>query len=278
VLSFSSLTGSYSIEADGRGTVALTTAAGTANFVAYVVSANKINLMGSDAVLAGCVEKQGGQTFSAADVSGGYAYLVNRAPASNLNTFDIIGRASFDGRGSISGGTQEEAALLTQNNITGGTYSVASNGRGSMQITTDNGNRSYRFYMLSPTRIYMLDTFTTWAGTGPADSQVATPDNSTLKGTYALNGASIGQDDTGLSMWLTADGAGHFSGVADLIQHGEPASVVVNATYQVTDNGRTFVMPSHPVGVVNFVFYVVSEQQAQVLGSQPTLDGALRLQ
>jgi len=147
-----------------------------------------------------------------------------------------------------------------------------------MQITTDNGNRSYRFYMLSPTRIYMLDTFTTWAGTGPADSQIASPTNSTLAGTYAVSGASIGQNDTGLSMRLTADGAGTLIGVADLIQHGVPSSMVVNATYQVTDNGRTFVTLDKPVGAQSFIFYVVSEQQAQLLGSQPTLDGSLRLQ
>jgi hypothetical protein len=125
----------------------------------------------------------------------------------------------------------------------------------------------------------MLDEFTTWAGTGAADLQFLTLNNSILSGIYALSGASIGQNDTEVSIWLTADGAGNFHGIADVMTSGVPSSIIMNATYSVTPNGRTFVqLLPPPVGAQSFILYVVSSGEAKVLGSQPTLDGSLLAQ
>jgi hypothetical protein len=125
----------------------------------------------------------------------------------------------------------------------------------------------------------MLDTFSTWAGAGAADFQYITLDDATLSGVYALSGASIGQNDTGVSMWVVADGAGNLSGVADVIANGVPSSLVMTATYSVTANGRTFVsLTNPPIGVQSFILYLVSNTDANMLGSQPALDGSVQLQ
>jgi hypothetical protein len=270
------------ISSDGRVTVTTSDVTGSSNFVAYVVSANKVYLVGVDStqVLSGVAERQANQTFSLSDLMAGhgYAYLLNRAPSTNLGLFDVIGRANSDGNGNITAGTQEEVGASAQNNITGGTYNVAANGRGTMQLTTDNGARTYIFYMVSDSRVYMLDTFTPWAGTGAADLQSDSLVNGTLSGTYALSGASVGQNDTEVSMWLNADGNKNINGIADVFANGVASSLVMTATYNVTPNGRTLVTLPNPVGVESFIFYVVSKTQADVLGSQPALDGTLLLQ
>ena len=277
------ITGSYSISSSGRGTLAISNPSGTSNFIVYVVSANKINLIEVDTrpstVLSGVAEKQASQAFSNSNLLGGYAYLLNRAPSANLGVFDVVGRAVFDGRGNVSGGTQDEVGSGIQNTITGGTYNVSGDGRGVLQATSSNGARGYIFYMVSPSRLYMLDEFTTWAGTGAADLQFLTLNNSILSGTYALSGASIGQNDTEVSIWLKADGAGNFSGIADVAANGVPTSIIMNATYSVTPNGRTFVqLLPPPVGAQSFILYLVSGSEAKMLGSQPALDGSLLLQ
>ena len=277
------LSGSYSISSNGRGTLAISDPTGTSNFVVYVISANKIDLIEVDSspssVLSGVAEKQASQVFSNSTLLGGYAYLLNRVPSATLGVFDVIGRAILDGRGNVSGGTQEEVGSGVQNTITGGTYNVGGDGRGTMQATSNNGTRGYIFYVVDPSRLYMLDEFTTWGGTGAADLQFSTLNNSILSGTYALGGASIGQNDTEVSIWLTADGAGNFHGIADVVANSVPSSIVMIATYSVTPNGRTFVqLLPPPVGAQSFILYVVSSGEAKMLGSQPALDGNLLLQ
>jgi hypothetical protein len=57
--------------------------------------------------------------------------------------------------------------------------------------------------------------------------------------------------------------------------------VLLTATYVVTANGRTFVTPVPPgnaLGVADFIFYVISDMQADMLGVQPALDGSVLLQ
>jgi hypothetical protein len=277
------LTGSYSISSNGRGTLMLSNPAGSSNFVVYVISANKINLIEVDpspsSILSGAAEKQASQVFSNGTLTGGYAYLLNRAPAANLGVFDVIGRAVFDGKGNVSGGTQDEVGSGLQNTITGGTYNVGGDGRGVMQATSNNGARGYIFYAVNPSRLYMLDEFSTWAGTGAADLQFLTLNNSILSGTYALSGASIGQNDTEVSIWLTADGTGNFNGIADVMANGVPSSIIMTANYSVTPNGRTFVqLLPPPVGAQSFILYLVSSSEAKMLGSQPALDGNLLAQ
>ena len=277
------LTGSYSISSNGRGTLTISNPTGTSNFIVYVVSANKINLIEVDprpsTVLSGVAEKQASQVFSNSTLLGGYAYLLNRGPSATLGVFDVVGRAVFDGRGNVSGGTQDEVGSGVQNTITGGAYNVGGDGRGTLQATSNSGARGYIFYMVNPSRLYMLDEFTTWGGTGAADLQFLTLNNSILSGTYALSGASIGQNDTEVSIWLTADGAGNFSGIADVVANGVPSSIIMQASYSVTPNGRTFVqLLPPPVGAQSFILYLVSSGEAKVLGSQPALDGNLLAQ
>jgi hypothetical protein len=279
--------GAYSIGTNGRGTLALTTAAGTSNFVFYVVSANKLNLVATDSspILGGFAEKQTDQSFSNSNFLGGYGFLLNRAPAASRSRFDVIGRMTLNGNGAITGGVEEEAASnIVQNAITAGTYDVDSNGRGVIQLTTANGNRSYIFYAVASHRLFMLDTFSAFAGSGAVDSQLGTLDNSTLSGTYGMAGASIGQDDTEVAAWFVANGVsptGSIQGIEDLVARGEPSSVLLTATYVVTANGRTFVTPVPPgnaLGVADFIFYVISDMQADMLGMQPALDGSVLLQ
>lgn len=271
----------------GRGTITLTSATGSpSSFAFYVVSAAKIILVETDMnpVLAGAAEQQTGQPFSDASLQGGYGFKINRAPASNRSTFDLLGRISLNAAGGVNGGALDEVGQAQNTvNSTGSTYTIAANGRGVLTASTANDPlpRTFVVYVVSSNRMLMLETYTQWAGTGGADIQSATISNATLTGNYGMAGASIGQDTTEVVGWFNSNAAGLISGIEDKIVKGTQTSVVLSASYAVTNNGRTLATPtatSGSLGVSDYIFYVLSPAETLLLGAQPALDGSILAQ
>ncbi|HTE91008.1 MAG TPA: Ig-like domain-containing protein, partial [Terriglobales bacterium] len=73
---------SYSVGANGRGTLQFVSPSGTANFSVYVVDSTKLNLIqvdsGHTSAVAGVAELQVSQTYNASCLHGGYAFLIDR--------------------------------------------------------------------------------------------------------------------------------------------------------------------------------------------------------
>jgi hypothetical protein len=272
------VTGTYSITANGRGTLNVTAGSTQSVFTVYMVSSGKFNLIASDSVpaLLGTGEQQTTQIFSNASLAGGFAYLLDRAPSSSQGRLDLGGRTVFDANGNITAGDQDEAS--GQNAITGGTYSVDSTGRAVISANSQAGSRSYIAYLLSPTRLYMLDSFSTSAGTGPGTAQSSSLTNALLSGTYGWATAAVGSDDTVQVLRLTYDGNGFVTGLVDFLANGITSSVYVNGTYAVTTNGRTTLIPNVGIGVQTTVFYVANGSEAFSIGAQPAVDGTMLIQ
>ena len=289
----------------GRGSLQLTTASGSANFAFYVVNANKINFVqtdtGANTVLGGEAELQASQTFNAASLNGGYVFLLDQSVlvgptlSQDRGEFNQVGHWSFDAVSHVNGAQDEDSN--TSNPLTGimGSYAVGAlnkiNGRGTMTNVTSIGNRSYVFYMVSTSKVYVLETYlgaTTGASnapTGVAEAQSGNPFSvSTLNGSYALDASEVAEEYSEALLQLGFDGTGGISGVADLSNNGVVSCAMVVPTYSsISPNpdptlGRGIIHMPPELGSNDFVFYLRDSQKAFLMGVNPDTDGSITQQ
>jgi hypothetical protein len=147
-----SVTGTYSISTNGRGTAQLSSASGTLNKVFYLVDAATLMVLDIDSTRAtgGFVSLQKGNSFNKSSLKGSLGFgLVGF----NLNGGDVnmVGQLSADGSGNLSGGEDEfvNSTALPNSSLTG-SYTLAPNGRGTAQVTSANGTSNFLFYLTSP--------------------------------------------------------------------------------------------------------------------------------
>jgi len=288
----------YSVDSTtGRGTLQMITSSGTSNFAFYMVDANHLNLIEIDGgasatALAGVAELQTAQTYSAANLSGSYSFLLDRpavtVSGSNFTFADYeqIGFYSFDGSGNVVGTRDWESI--------NGTAAVTANGHGTMATNLagasggNQDNRSYAFYMVSPSRIYLIQTGTqpTIAAVTPeageADLQIGAPySEATLKGPYVLESYDLSADST-VIMLIEYNGVGGIVGIADAAQVGLVKSAEIGpAQFNIQPKGSGFIQVTISYGssnVMTYDFFLTSNQQAWAGGANPPLDGSLQLQ
>ncbi len=176
-LSIISASSSYSVGSDHRGCLTLATSSGTQTFrfalsgisggIASTGNLIEFDATGSNA--AGMMGLQDPTAFSIAQITGAYAFGAS-GPEVGGSKFAIVGMLSLSGgavsntsvvdlsdHGNIDGsGTTNYPA--TPVSLTGGSYSVASNGRGTLALDTANGTTGSIIYVLSPTEFLMLTT------------------------------------------------------------------------------------------------------------------------
>ncbi|MBZ5704043.1 MAG: Ig-like domain-containing protein [Acidobacteriia bacterium] len=302
-----------SADANGRGTGQLSTAAGTTNFTFYVVTADKINFIQTDAAPATAV----GGTAEVQDIPamlganglfGAYSFLVGRPVIVNATGFDRtefaqVGEYTFDG----VGGPQSVAGVRDDTNNTvpnpladligGFSFGMAAAGRGTFDLASPSQatDRFYICYALSTNgsgvvnRAFVLQT-TNFAGgtrnapTGEMDVQTAN-NAGALGGTYALDASELTASFSEALMALTVDGAGNVSGIADVSApvNGTltlSSNEVAGATYgdaspaSAPNSGRVFLTLPNQIGFQNSIFYLISPQSAWALGTTPSVAAA----
>jgi hypothetical protein len=291
----------YTVGTNGRGTLALTTAAGTANFVAYVVDSTRLNLLEIDpspaVAVAGVALLQDNQTFAAANLSGSYAFLMDR-PITVANgqsianiEFGDFGEYTFDGVSSISG-TRSNVGISGGFDVTGGfIVGQYANGRGTLTTsdcptpTTCTDQRMYVFYMISASKMFILQNYTMpgWMSENPmvgeADLQASQPYGvASLTGSYVLRAFDPIASNTESLLWLTMDGTGNIAGIADSVQGNSIVSEVITNPYYIYDlnaSGTGTIELTTSAGTQDYRMYVVSPQMAWIHGVDPELDGSL---
>jgi len=283
----SSLSG-YSIATNGRGTVTFTTCAGgptlTLNF--YVVSRGSAKFVGTDTGMqvAGFTSQQApNATFDVTALRGNYAFLLaGSAPGGPIAT---AGSFLADGSGNISSGVLDEnvngtpalALAFQPSGSQAGTYTVASNGRGTATFTTSGRKYTLVFYVgavgTNTTAVFQ-ETDSAIASDGLFTLQQSAPFTvASVEGNYALESSGI----SGAAMQVStgqigANGAGTVtSGELDTNTGGTttpPAGQLVTGLYTApAATGRaTLTLNSTSA---NYAAYVVSPTQAFLLGIQP---------
>ena len=161
------ITGSYTIGANGRGT--LTPQGGGEPFVLYMVSPGQAFLLdpppGDPQI--GLLQPQASGPFSNTSISGtflgGTLLIAEVFDSLSAGTVTAAGEFTFDGAGNGSG-TGDLSASRYINSTVGymspdqpfaATYTIAANGRGTMTVTSLAGG-PYVLYVISPTSFFTM--------------------------------------------------------------------------------------------------------------------------
>src|SRR5437660_5717952 len=277
-------TGTYSIGADHRGVMTLTTAQGGSSKLAFAMSASgNAEVIEFDAaggtgrVASGTIEKADTTAYGTAKITGDYALgIAGFDPSNRRVTF--VGRLTADGAGNFTNGAADinasdaaGPATFTTSNYT---VSDTANGRGTINFSIIFSGKpfslSFVFYIVNSGKIFLMGRDVV-ATTTPLLSgtmlQQQNPaggfSNASLNGgmvlyltTLTLCVSSPAPDV--VAGLLTADGNGSISLSYDRNCGGVVSSAGLSGTYSVTSDGRAAIT----VGTVTMVAYLANLDQA----------------
>lgn len=165
-----STTGTYSIAATGRGTMILNGTVGTTNYAVYP-STGGLQMIELDVALVngGAALSQTG-SFSVASIQGPFSF--NLSGATPSGEVDAIAQITLDGGGNVTGVLDvNNVGVLSQSLAVTGSYTMASSGRGTMQIRSAFGTQNFVIYAVSTTRLVFLETDSNLVSLGTFEHQ-----------------------------------------------------------------------------------------------------------
>jgi uncharacterized repeat protein (TIGR01451 family) len=281
--------GFYGVGADQRGCLVIATSAGTENYRFSLGNitggvASTGHVIGFDQggpFMTGIMRKQSGP-FSNSTMNGSYAFggsSVQNNVAVN-GAFALVGAISFDGKGAVTGGSEDlnKNGTLDGNPanttwpvspiaIAGGTYSVSANGRATLAVTNAGGTGNSMLYLVSASEaLFMTSDPQTTSGivAGEALQQSGAPFAANpLSGSYVgydsgLGGTGSGRTDILLTGSLSP-GSNSFSMTLQRNDAGKFSSTPFTGTYSVSNPGRMILTLNTGR---TLVFYLVSSSQA----------------
>ena len=247
--------GSYTVNADGRGTLSLINSTGTLQFSITLASSSNgfMVAMPTDGLstASGNFIKQDTTAFSLGGIANNYAFdLSGSDPNGNPESF--IGQFHSDGAGSIPTGLSDDndggvlTAPTTPTPIAGATYAadalnagdLGNFGRGVFSINGVVGV----FYIVDHTRVFLMETTSggTLNGSAVLQSSVPTSVASVSGGfVFVMGGASAGGPSTRGGSLSTSGGA-----VSNVFLDTNNAGQVDNRTA----SAGTYTIDSNPTG------------------------------
>jgi hypothetical protein len=275
--------GTYTVGADGRGTLSLTNnTAGAITFYIALNSSQNAFVAESDSSFSasGTLRKQDSTAFSSAGLSGPYVFGFSGVD-SGTYVNSIVGRFSSDAAGHINNGQWDQDEGNSTGHIT--SSGAVSFGGSSYQIDPTYGSKygratvslnglNFVFYIVDRTRSTFLQTDYPAVSTGDAASQQSVSANlSTLSGFYVF--LMSGHTNDGPIVRggrFSADGGGKVSNLILLNDYQGattvvPSSGALTGTYTIDGNatGRGVVKFTDGNGTnLTFIFYQSSESEA----------------
>ncbi|MBZ5569132.1 MAG: Ig-like domain-containing protein [Acidobacteriia bacterium] len=219
--------------------------------------------------------------FSNASLAGSYAYAFSIRTSQKLSA--EAGTIACDGNGNITGGTIDRSDDGgTPIAITGGTYQIGDDGRGTAVVDTDQGPVGWQFVLTNQPLGYVV-RFDANGATASGTLELQHPDKfglASIQGNYAasLVGVSAGSSPVFIAMIgsLAADGAGHFTrGILDVNNNSSiSTNLSATGTYSSpSSSGRgTFTLTS-ALGTQTFAYYQVDDTRLKLV----EIDGASAL-
>ena len=288
----------YSITADGRGTLSLTNTTGTTNYSITLSSAIQGLIAQTDvnSTATGSFQRQNAAAFSNPAIANGYVFDFAGINA-RKNPQSIIGRFNADGMGGINTGLfdSNEAGIASNQQLfpTGAFYRLDTNGGGTNfgRGTASIAGHNFAFYMVDGTRLKLLGTDFPDAFSGEAFAQqnISFTAASLNSGFAFLLGGSSSTGPIATAGRFTANGAGGLSGIfLDENNNGTLTLLpsqggTVSGTYTVDTNGLgggTATWTDTKAGTFTFIFYLISPTEAvfQETDSKITSDGTFLAQ
>jgi hypothetical protein len=294
--------GSYSISADGRGTLSLINSTGTLQFSITLTGTNGGLIIATppdgSSTASGSFIKQNAAAFAVTGIANDYAFDFSGVDPNSVPE-SIVGHVHADGAGSFVSGVADDndggfvtppAGPVAIN----GTYGVdgahtgdlASFGRAVAAIANINGV----VYIIDQTRFLFIETGSGGALIGSAASQSGVPTSvAGISGGFAfLMAGSAGLGPFTRGGRFTTSGGSLSNILVDQNNNGSAASFpnpigsATAGTYTIdsTGTGRgtaTFTLPGAGNGAFTFVFYLISPTQGFLQDQSPNIvaDGTL---
>lgn len=263
--------GAFNAPTSGRGSGTLVDSNGTLSFEYYVIDANHMDIVPTSSVGYGRAEMQSGGPFSAASLSGGYAFgSQGDTVAEGSRGLQTAGAFTADGKGNISAGTEDitENGNNAASDPSTGTYTLAADGRADVNLSsTALGSVHKIFWLVNSSRAFFLTDDSTQTEDGTIDAQQsATFSNSTLNGQF---GASMSGFDLNAGAFVDRVGALNFQGNGNLsfdfveVDSGGLSNSAVSGTYSVASNGRVSAAISNISN--NVIIYLISGNDGYVI-------------
>jgi len=271
------LTGTYSVNATGIGTILLKTGGNAWATIAFVLSSdgNGRIIQYDDATGhgnrgSGVLRKQDTTAFSLGSVIGNYAFGMSGANRTN-NPAASVGEFYSDGAGVMYGSSDANASGAVSNYIFTGFVSAVDplTGRATVTIYTPNGASNLAAYVVSGGELLMIEiddlsmgNFLVSSGTALHQVGAGSFSNASLNGLSVVEQQTqdVGQGGAKAQLLLlNTDGAGHFSVKGDSNQGGSISQETDSGTYVVSSNGRT------TTGTQGPILYLIDKNRAFAL-------------
>jgi len=273
--------GTYSIGADGRGSVGLTNSTGTTNYSITLSTATAGSIVQTDVdvTASGSFERQNAGAFANAAIAGGYVFDFKGVDVAGtaVNPASIVGRFDADGSGNVSNGLYDSniaGTLSGQQSFAAGAFcqiDAGIGGSGFGRGTAHLAGQDFAFYIVDATRLKFIGTSFPSAYMGDAFAQQNTAFNvASLTGSFAfLIGGSSGSGPIATAGRFTADGGGNITGVVVDENNNGVVTLLPNGTvtgsYTVDANqfgGGTLTWTDSNSGTFSFILYMASPTQA----------------
>jgi hypothetical protein len=223
--------------------------------------------------------------FNNGSLKGSYVFAMTGSTVASgaVTSFSRVGVFIADGGGGIAttGGVEDVHALGADNifNITGGSYVVNSDGRGTLNLTNSSGTVQYSISLASASAGYIVDM-----SQGPTNPDVSTASGSfslqssttMATGTYAFDFSGIAPDNTGNATSIvgdiipTAAGNGTFAAGSfwDVNENGDfiTKASISGGGYETDPNYPGTGRGLATIGGLDFVYYVIDSQHVQFMG------------
>lgn len=277
-------------DTNGRGTFALTD--GT-SFHYYIVNAGKFYIMSNSAsgsLEIGQAEAQTGGPFSLATLAANNSYVFGSSGDTSVSGpagIHSAGVFTTDGNGNVIAGAVDyvqDTTVNTNLTVSGGTYSLASNGRGVTNLMLAGGTISPQvFWMVNGSRAYFLANETAAVEDGTFTLQTGSP-FSTLsnQSAFFMDGFDTAYKDRVGLFKATGTGAFNWNQAATSFDPSVfPPAVTLstsptNGTYQVSANGRVAVVVNNVTTTT--VFYLSSANTGFMVQEDADIGGSFSQQ
>ncbi len=220
----------------------------------------------------------GAAGFTTASFTGRYVFTLMGQCASvctSTSAIRSVGTMVSDGNGNITSGVWDFNAGGTDSTFTGltGTYSVASDGKVSLNLTAGGNTDSYLILLTSTAGGYIVSTDAAWSLSGVVEAQSASAIGTQPAGNYVFEASGL---TAGAAAWALAGemNLGTSSAVLDMNNNGTTTNLasgtVASTTYDTTTGRGVLTLTTGTLPTMSFAYYVVDANTLEMVSDDVT--------
>ncbi|HVZ15557.1 MAG TPA: putative Ig domain-containing protein, partial [Terriglobales bacterium] len=270
--------GTYSVGADNRGMLTLSTQQGNST---YAISLGSISsgvaslghIVSTDArILSGVLKKQDTTAFGLDKFNGFYAFGMNGQEHGG-GYFASVGWLFPDGLGAFTGNVDaNDAGTVNLTQSIAGTYAVAdaTNGRLTLTDTTDGTHMAMYVVSAREFMLVNIDASGSPLSIGTVLEQSGSFSNASMNGVSVmwLQGNTSPTTSEVQLGFFTANGSGNFTLSQDKNDGGTVTSGTQSGTYSISGTGRMTVSAGSGAPII----YLVSPNQGFLMGTDSNVE------